>query len=175
MDHWCPCQTPQCHAWAHVDILLLPSGGLWFGILLLGLWFELIFMKDRTSGFGVIFCPLCGCPTAHILKRSPFSYCFVFAPLTKVSRPYIYIWGSVLGIPILVHWCIYLLLSVSQKWIIWAADNQSYQKSRPICQNHSVLDTLVLQYISKLDSLSPSFFYALHIHQGFYIAEVIDM
>ena len=73
----------------------------------------------------------------HLLKRLPFPCCIFLPPLSKIRCPQVC--GFISGLSILFHWSIFLFL----------------------CQYHTVLMTLALQYSLKSGRLilSTSFFF----------------
>ena len=67
----------------------------------------------------------------HLLKRLSLPYCIFLPPLSKIRQPQVC--GSICGLSILFHWSIFLFL----------------------CQYHTVLMTIALQYNLKSGRLIP--------------------
>ena len=67
----------------------------------------------------------------HLLKRLSLPHCIFLPPLSKVRYPWVH--GSISGLSILFHWSIFLFL----------------------CQYHTVLMTVALQYNMKSGRLIP--------------------
>ena len=75
----------------------------------------------------------------HLLKRLSFPHCIFLPPLSKIKYPQVHRFIS--GLSILFHWSIYLFL----------------------CQYHTVLMTVALQYTLKSGSLILIFFLKLSL------------
>ena len=75
----------------------------------------------------------------HLLKRLSLSHCIFLPPLSKIKYPQVHRFIS--GLSILFHWSIYLFL----------------------CQYHTVLMTVALQYTLKSGSLILIFFLKLSL------------
>ena len=73
-------------------------------------------------------------PQHHELKRLPLSHCIFLPPLSKIRYPYVH--GFISGLSVLFHWSIFLFL----------------------CQYHTVLMTVALQYSLKSGRLISSFY-----------------
>ena len=100
--------------------------------------FELIFVYGvrKCSNFILLHVAV-QFPQDHQLKRLSLSYCIFLPPLSKIR--YAQVHGFISGLSILFHWSIFLGL----------------------CQNHTVLMTVALQYNLKLRRLilpDPFFF-----------------
>ena len=67
----------------------------------------------------------------HLLKRLSLPHCIFLPPLSKIGYPQVY--GSISGLSILFHWSIFLFL----------------------CQYHTILMTVGLQYSLKSGRLIP--------------------
>ena len=86
----------------------------------------------------------------HLLKRLSLPHCIFLPPLWKIRYPQVH--GLISGLSILFHWSIFLFL----------------------CQYHTVMMTVALQYIPKSGSLIPPapFFFSrlLWLFRVFYVS-----
>ena len=86
----------------------------------------------------------------HLLKRLSFLHCILLPPLSKIRWPYLR--GFLSGLCIVFHWSIFLCL----------------------CQYHTVLITVVLEYRLKSGSLiPPAPFSFLRVALGFPVGTVV--
>ena len=92
--------------------------------------FEFIFVNGvrKCSNYILFTCSCPFFPTPH-LKRLSLPHCIFLPPLSKIRHPQVH--GFISGLSILFHWSIFLFL----------------------CQYHTVLMTVALQYNLKSGSL----------------------
>ena len=94
--------------------------------------FEFIFVYgDRKYSNFIILHVAVQLPQHHLLKRLSLPHCIFVSPLSKIRYPWVH--GFISGLSILFHWSISLFL----------------------CQYHTVLMTVALQYNLKSGRLIP--------------------